>query len=150
MDISDLTANFSDLDALADAIEAIAPELRLPRPVELLGTGVRSTVMRDSSGQVYRVGRTPSVVNGYLHEVNLLPLIRNHLPVAIPEPRLLVRPSEQFPGGVMTYRGLPGHPISTDDANGENWRQLASELGGFLTALHQIPTNITKNMEFRP
>ena len=50
----------------------------------------------------------------------------------------------------MTYRELPGRAMSTNDANGENWQSLASELGGFLTALHRIPRNVTQELKFRP
>ncbi|MBT3995256.1 MAG: phosphotransferase [Chloroflexi bacterium] len=144
------TNNIHNAEALADDIEKTQSGIIIPRPVKHLGSGFRSTVIRDASGQVFRIGRTSNSVGGYKHEVKLLQFLRNQLPTAIPEPRLFAPRSEQFPGGVMTYRELPGHTLSTDVADEDSWGSLATELGEFLATLHQIPTTTLQELKPQP
>lgn len=144
------TSPHIDLDALANNIEAEAPGLQLHRPLTELGSGFRSIVVQDTSGTVYRIGKTASVAKGYRYETSLLPQISPYLPIAVPNARLVSDPSEVFAGGVISYPSLPGRPIKRSDATAQNWQQLASDVATFLAALHQIPVSSLTDLESRP
>jgi aminoglycoside phosphotransferase (APT) family kinase protein len=147
-----LTSNFSDIESLADEIEAIAPDSRLLRPVVSLGSGFRSTVLQDAGGTVYLLGRTASVAKGYRYEVALLPTIREYLPCAVPDPHVVSGPTEGFPGGILAYPGLGGCPMRWSDAGAgaDGREQLAGDLGRFLAALHRVPQKALAGLEKRP
>lgn len=148
--VSKLNSCNSNIENLANKIEAAIPGVRLPRPVVELNSGFSSIVMRDASDTVYLLGRTDSVAKNYRYEIALLPLILPHLPCAIPAPSVVAAPSKQFPGGVMAYSWLPGLPMRRVDADSDNSAQLADDLGHFLAALHQIPLSALVNLENRP
>ena len=90
------------------------------------------------------------MAKGYRYEVTLLPQIRSYLPVDVPNPRIVSGPSERFKGGIISYPCLPGRPINRSDATAPGWEQLASDMAGFLVALHQIPVSTLTDLESRP
>lgn len=141
---------FSDIEALADDIEGIAPCERLSRPVVQMGSGFRSIVIRDAGGTVYRLGRTRSVEKGYRFEVALLPLLRNFLPNSVPNPHMVSEPTKRFPGGILAYSGLNGRPMRQSDVDTDGREHLAGDLGRFLAALHRIPGKVIAGLEARP
>lgn len=72
-------------------------------------------------------------------EQRWLPALAPHLPVAIPEPVGLGKPSERFPSPWSVYRWLPGETppaeLIADDVT------LAAHLGDFLAALQRVPAD---------
>ena len=147
-----LTSNFSDIESLADEIEAIAPDSRLLRPVVSLGSGFRSTVLQDAGGTVYLLGRTASVAKGYRYEVALLPTIREYLPCAVPDPHVVSGPTEGFPGGILAYPGLGGCPMRWSDA-GAAPTAVSNSPGtwdGSWLHSHRVPQKALAGLEKRP
>jgi aminoglycoside phosphotransferase (APT) family kinase protein len=92
----------------------------------------------------FRLGEELSVRlpsgDGYAAQVDKehrwLPVLAPHLPLAIPEPVALGRPSCGYPWPWSIYRWIDGQPANR--ARIANLNQLAAELAGFLTALSAI------------
>jgi aminoglycoside phosphotransferase (APT) family kinase protein len=108
----------------------------------VLGTGFRSVAVATAEGQVFRIARNPAPAAGYIREQRLLPAIRPHLPVPIPDPQWVAGPSVAFPFGVMGYPLLPGAPLAPAALARGHAAWLAADLAAFLRALHQVPVSV--------
>jgi aminoglycoside phosphotransferase (APT) family kinase protein len=71
-------------------------------------------------------------------EDRCLPLLARHLPVAVPEPVALGRPSGAYPHPWSVRRWLPGDTLDT--TQGLDRIRFARDLGAALTALFAAPT----------
>src|SRR4051812_35619656 len=95
-------------DSLARSlIEAQFPELALAR-VELLGTGWDNTAFCVNGACVFRFPRRQFAVPFLENEMRLLPALALLVPLAIPNPRFVGRPTEAYPWPFAGYPLLPG------------------------------------------
>ncbi len=69
-------------------------------------------------------------------EQHWLPILAPALPVAIPRPLAIGRPTETYPWPWSIYAWIPGETATANQAH--EGIQLARALAGFLTALHRI------------
>jgi aminoglycoside 2''-phosphotransferase len=129
----------SDHRDIAARLSRTFPDLG---PVEIereLGTGFNSMAVQTTNGLVFRIARAPGVAERYVLERRVLPVIRDRLPVAIPEPRWVVERSEGFPFGVSGYPMLPGPPLTKETFDKRNAQPLAFDVAALLLAMHSIP-----------
>jgi aminoglycoside phosphotransferase (APT) family kinase protein len=126
-------------EALAEKLlaEQFSP---LPeRSLALLGEGWDYAVFLVDEKWVFRFPRRAIVLPGTELEIAKLPLLAPLLPVAIPEPEFVGRPSGDFPWPFYGARFLPGKepsPSLTEDAR----LTLALPLARVLRALHDPAT----------
>jgi len=99
--------------------------------------GTDHAIYRLGDGLAVRLPRIPSAVKQAAKEAEWLPRFAPQLPLAVPVQLAAGRPGEGYPFTWSVYEWLPGH-----DANGsiEDLVQAASDLAGFVTALHRIDT----------
>jgi aminoglycoside phosphotransferase (APT) family kinase protein len=69
-------------------------------------------------------------------EQRWLPILRNQLPIAIPNPVGKGEPGHGFPHAWSIYEWLPGHSATIDRV--ADRVRFAEDLGGFLNALYRI------------
>jgi aminoglycoside phosphotransferase (APT) family kinase protein len=92
----------------------------------------------------FRLGEELSVrlpsADGYTEQVakehRWLPVLAPRLPLPVPEPVALGRPTDEFPRPWSVYRWLPGSPAGA--GNVTDLVTFASDLAGFLAALQAI------------
>ena len=108
------------------------------RPLVRLDTGFGSVAVETADGVVFRVARYAGAEEGHELEARLLPLLRQWLPVAVPDPHLRAEPGVAFPFGAIGYRRLAGEPLSPGPA-GARLDLIAADLAGFLVTLHGLP-----------
>lgn len=111
------------------------------------GLAVRQVDFNGWDNSTFRLGddmkvRLPTAA-GYVFQVEKeyrwLPELQKFLPVEIPAPLALGRPNAHYPYPWSIYRWIDGETAAQAlDAGGP---ELATELAGFLIALHQIPTD---------
>jgi aminoglycoside phosphotransferase (APT) family kinase protein len=130
------------LPTLADfgpPLQACFPALGPITPRRVLGAGFRSVAIATAEGQDFRLARNAAAAAGYAKERRLLPALRPHLPLPIPDPQWVAGPSAAFPFGVIGYPLLPGRPLTPADLARGHRARLAADLAAFLRALHRVP-----------
>lgn len=132
-------ADFSDLDAVADALSVLGPQAEPIRPLAILGSGYYSFAVETASGFVFRLGCTEDVVERHEKEARLLPWLQRFLPVAIPQPRWRIAPCAEFPYGAIGYPKLAGRILTAEVRGAIDRGRLALDLARFMRALHAVP-----------
>lgn len=122
--------------AARELIGARHPELR-DAPVEPLATGWDNTVFRVGEEWIFRFPRRSLAVPGVEREIAVLPGLAGRLPLPIPRPEFVGRPSERFPWPFWGARMLPGTELAETGPAGDARTGVAADLGGFLAALHE-------------
>lgn len=118
---------------LAERLRERFPDL-VVEPLRQLDTGLGSTVVEASDGVVFRIARGARAAEGHRRELELLPQLRDRVPLEVPDLRWRIEPDEAFPYGAVGYRKLPGHPVPATGGTPE----LAVAVAGFLKALHWL------------
>ena len=132
-----------DLSTIASALQYAFPELAAITSLTILGEGFSSLVVETGAGSVFRFPRTPEAGTRYANEFQLLPLLKPHLPVAIPAPRWYRPAAAHFPFGLIGYPKLPGRPPDFADLLDSVLRPAyAAQMGAVLAALHRLPTGL--------
>jgi aminoglycoside phosphotransferase (APT) family kinase protein len=118
---------FSDLDSIM--------------PLHVLGSGFSSLVVETAGGIVFRIARNHRAASLHAKEARLLPQLKSHLPLPIPEPQWYAAPSDAFPFGVIGYHKLAGIPLRRGRLAPSSRWSIALRLASFLHALHGFPTS---------
>src|SRR5688500_4197233 len=124
---------------IEEGLRATFPELGPLSIRTVLGEGFRSIAVDTDAGLVFRVGKHAFATDGYAKESRLLPTLQSYLPLFIPNPRWYSGPCDRFPYGVTGYKKLPGEPLDPRHLPGGG-ALIAIDLGRFLAALHNLPT----------
>jgi aminoglycoside phosphotransferase (APT) family kinase protein len=119
-------------------VEAQFPSLA-PVRVQSFGAGWDNTAFVINDTYVFRFPRRQVAVSLIETEARLLPAIASRLPLPVPVPGFVGRPSERYPWPFAGYRMLPGHDGSAINPDDERRADAAVSLGRFLAALHAIP-----------
>jgi aminoglycoside phosphotransferase (APT) family kinase protein len=90
--------------------------------------------------QVFRFPRREAALPGVAREIALLAHLAALVPVPVPRPEWVGRPSERFPWPFFGGRLLPGRESSEAGLEAEARAALAEPLGRFLRALHSPAT----------
>ena len=111
------------------------PDLAL-ESVEPLGVGWDVTVYLVDDTWAVRFPRREVAVPTLLREIALLPALAPRLPLPVPVPQLLGRPTDDFP---WTFWGAPflrGRELAEAGLPDDARERLARDIGGFLRVLH--------------
>lgn len=119
-------------------IERQFPELA-PARVEPLGAGWDNSAFHVNARLVFRFPRRTIAVELLAAESRLLPALAPALPLAVPVPRFLGRPEEEFPWPFAGYAWLEGQTACRAALSGDARRRAAAPLGAFVAALHAFP-----------
>jgi aminoglycoside phosphotransferase (APT) family kinase protein len=122
-------------DKIADSLSKTFPELGQVDSVEVLGDGFRSLVVETPHGEVFKLARNWDGAAGYLKEREILPELRQRLPVPVPYPVWSDGPSQHFPFGVIGYPKIEGSPLCQAQ---EDDTLLACDVARFMLSLHSI------------
>lgn len=106
----------------------------------LLGEGWDNSVWVVEETWAFRFPRREIAIPGVEREIAVLPLLAPLLPVPIPEPRFVGRPSERFPWPFFGAALLAGSEPADADFTDEDRVELGSALGCFLRTLHARET----------
>ena len=111
------------------------PELR-KAPIRLLAAGWDNVVYLVDGRWAFRFPRRAIAVAGVEREISTLPRIAPNLPLPIPEPAYVGRPSGDFPWPWFGAPFLPGTELAVAAIPEDDRAPLAATLGAFLAALH--------------
>ena len=111
------------------------PELR-DAPIRLLAAGWDNIVYLVDDRWAFRFPRRAVAVAGVEREISTLPRIAPNLPLPIPEPRHVGRPSGDYPWPWFGTPFLPGVELAAAGIPDDRRGPLATTLGAFLAALH--------------
>jgi aminoglycoside phosphotransferase (APT) family kinase protein len=117
-------------------IGAQFPQVELAS-LRLLGEGWDNTVWLADGRWAFRFPRRAVAIPGFERELAALPALAPRLPVPVPDPVFVGRPTDAFPWPWFGARHLPGaEPLGLDAAAR---RGLARPFARFLRALHSAP-----------
>lgn len=121
-----------------ELLQACFPDLPVERYVRL-GEGWDSVALLVNDQDVFRFAKRPDVAVRQGREAELLPLLADRLPLAIPRyTRTWSDPA--WPGKrIVGYRLIPGEQLMPDRARPEHRAAQAAQLGAFVSALHAVP-----------
>ena len=108
------------------------------RSLRLLGAGWDNTVWLVDEKWVFRFPRRQMVIPGLANEMNYLPILAPLLPLRVPEPTLLGRPTESFAWPFYGAPFLPGRELAEAELDDERRASLGRPLGEFLRTLHSL------------
>ncbi|HEX6909128.1 MAG TPA: phosphotransferase [Longimicrobium sp.] len=107
--------------------------------IQPYGSGWDNTAFLVDGDVVFRFPRKQSTVELLARETRVLPRLAGRLPLAVPHPRWVGRPTERFPWMFAGYRRLAGVTADAAAPSDEERMAAAEPLGAFLAALHAIP-----------
>ena len=106
--------------------------------LRLLGAGWDTTVWLVDGEWTFRFPRRAMVIRGLETEIALLPTLAPLLPLAIPVPTLIGRPSDLFAWPFYGAPFLPGRELADAVLDDESRSRLGRPLGEFLRTLHSL------------
>lgn len=121
-----------------ELIAAQFPDL-VPKRLEVLGVGWDNIAYLVDGEYVFRFPRRTMGAELMESECRVLPALAARLPLPIPEPRWISKPTESYPWTFAGYRRLAGRTACRAALDDEERARLAAPLGEFLRALHSIP-----------
>src|SRR6476620_4245663 len=104
--------------------------------VRALGQGWDMTVWLVDELWVFRFPRRETVIRGLLDEIALLPQLTSLLPLPIPVPTYIGRPSDEFHWPFYGAPFLPGRELADASLDDGERAALGQPLGEFLRALN--------------
>jgi aminoglycoside phosphotransferase (APT) family kinase protein len=132
-----------DPDLAQHLIETQFPHLR-PVSVRSLAAGWDNTVHLVNGSFIFRFPRRKIAVPLIESEVALLPWLRSQLPLEVPVPAFVGRPSPQYPWPFAGHGMVPGRPLPAARLSLGDRTALARPLAQFLAALHSISADAAR------
>ncbi len=111
------------------------PELTVER-LRLLAEGWDNTVWLVNDRLVFRFPRRAIALPGVEREIAILPSLATRLPVAVPVPDFIGRPTDAYPWPFFGAQLIPGNELAGASLTDAARAALAPALGRFLRALH--------------
>ena len=121
-----------DVALVAELIREQLPQYA-GRPLRHLASGWDNVVVRLGPDLLVRLPRREVAVSLIEREQQWLPVLARRLPMPVPEPVHVGRPSPRFPWPWSIAPWIPGESADVSDLQGEEALRLAA----FLKALHQ-------------
>jgi aminoglycoside phosphotransferase (APT) family kinase protein len=122
-------------DRARTLIEAQFPELA-GSTVEAVAAGWDNIVYLADGRWAFRFPRRAIAIPGVEREIATLPRLAAHLPIPVPEPRFIGRPTGEYPWPWFGAPWLPGVELAEAVLADAARAEVAAALGGFLRALH--------------
>jgi aminoglycoside phosphotransferase (APT) family kinase protein len=113
------------------------PELE-PRELRLIGEGWDTMVWLVDGRWVFRFPRRTMVIPGLENEMRYLPGLSDRLPLAIPRPTYLGKPTDAYAWPFYGAPFLPGRELADAAPDDDLRLRLGRPLGEFLRALHSV------------
>ena len=130
-----------DADLAGRLIAEQFPELELGS-LRLLGEGWDTSVWLVDDEWAFRFPRRQYVIAGFENEMAVLPRLAPLLPLPIPNPTLLGRPSDAFRWPFYGARFLPGRELADAGLDEGEQARLAEPLANFLRSLHSLELDV--------
>ena len=111
------------------------PDLAL-ESIEPLGVGWDVTVYLVDGTWAVRFPRREVAVPLLLREIALLPALAPRLPLPVPVPQLVGRPTDAYPWAFWGARAVPGVELADSGLSDEERSPAARDVGAFLAVLH--------------
>jgi aminoglycoside phosphotransferase (APT) family kinase protein len=111
------------------------PELPMLE-LRLLAEGWDNAVWLVNGELIFRFPRRAIAIPGVEREIAVLPELAPLLPIAIPAPTFIGRPSDAFPWPFFGARLIPGGEAAERRLGEDELHAVARPLGAFLRALH--------------
>ncbi|MDQ3777860.1 MAG: phosphotransferase [Actinomycetota bacterium] len=108
------------------------------RSLRLLGEGWDNVVWLVDGAWVFRFPRRTMVVAGLENEIEYLPRLAPLLPLPVPVPTLIGRPSPEFRWPFYGAPFLPGVELAEAELDEDDRVWLGRPLGAFLRTLHAL------------
>lgn len=124
-------------EALARRLLGQFPELA-PETLRLLGYGWDYTIWVVDERYAFRFPRRQVGIPGTEREIAVLPKLAGLLPVPVPAPLFVGRPTDEYPWPFFGSVLSPGREIAEAGLDDEGRLAVALELAGFLRALHAV------------
>jgi aminoglycoside phosphotransferase (APT) family kinase protein len=124
-------------EALARRLLAQFPDLQVDA-LRLLGYGWDYTIWVAEEALAFRFPRREIVVPGAEREIAVLPTLAPLLPAAVPEPRYVGRPTDEYPWPFFGSPLLPGSEPAALALDADDRLGVALELAAFLRSLHRV------------
>jgi aminoglycoside phosphotransferase (APT) family kinase protein len=105
-------------------------------PVTVLATGWDNTAFAVDGQWLFRFPRRQVAVPGVRREITVLPRLAAALPLPIPDPRFVGRPSARYPWPFFGARLLPGAELADSGLPDSGRAKAAASVGRFLRVLH--------------
>lgn len=123
------------------AKEIINDQFPKLNPVEIhqVGEGWDNFIFLVNQAFIFRFPRREIAVPLLKNEINILPFLSTHLPIAIPKPIYIGKPSDKFPWPFVGYTYIKGVPAGEAQLNENQRIALAKPIAHFLKTLHEIP-----------
>ncbi|MFC4059662.1 phosphotransferase [Planomonospora corallina] len=142
-------------EAEHEVLEAEAAELvgtRFPdlrgAPVRSLATGWDNTVHLVGERWVFRFPRRAVALPGVEREIAVLPVLAPRLPLALPVPDRVGRPSGAYPWPFWGAELIAGEELAEAELDGAARVRAATGIGAFLRALHD--PDLARELAGRP
>jgi aminoglycoside phosphotransferase (APT) family kinase protein len=110
------------------------------RSLRLLATGWDNAVFLVDGKWAFRFPRRELAVPLVEREVAVLPKLESLVPLPIPVPRFVGRPSGSYPWPFLGAEHLPGRELGSISLDDSREREIAAGLARFLRALHSGET----------
>ena len=127
-----------DADLARSLIEAQFPALA-PASVVATGVGWDNTAFLVNDAVIFRFPRRGIAAPLIEAEARLLPAVAPRLPLAVPRPAFIGRPTDAYPYPFAGHVLIPGRTACAAALGDEPRSALAGPLGAFLAALHAFP-----------
>ena len=115
------------------------PDLAIER-CRLLGAGWDSVAVEVNQRLIFRFPKRPDVEPQYLVERRLLPVLVGALPLPIPDATFFWPGGTAYPHPIIGHHLIDGRQLDAEHLTPAHADGIARQLGQFLSALHQFPT----------
>ena len=112
----------------------------------IIGQGFSSQVVETESGNIIKIPKNQEAADRLALEARLLPSLVSRLPVPVPRPEERFPPGPDFPFGAISYVKLSGRPLKPIHLEKAGNQRLIQETAAFLTALHQLPLSLARQI----
>ena len=112
------------------------------KEISFLGAGWDNTAYLINRQWIFRFPRRQIAAPLLEAEIAILPQLALKLPLPIPTPIFVGKPSQSFPWPFAGYRVVPGTTACGANLSEEERVELAVPIATFLKQLHAIPTSI--------
>jgi aminoglycoside 2''-phosphotransferase len=129
-----------------EAINLAFPTLIIGR-IDRLGEGWDSDVWEVNQTLVFRFPKRDDVVPWLQREIALLPELAPRLPLPIPRFTYVWPGKGRWPRPFVGYAKLEGVPFPDPPELPAGWKQMAAQLGAFVSALHAFPVERAAELE---
>jgi aminoglycoside phosphotransferase (APT) family kinase protein len=109
-----------------------------PESLEVLGHGWDYTIWVADGTYAFRFPRRQVVVPGTEREIAILPRLAPLLPLPVPAPVFVGRPTDEYPWPFFGSDFLHGRELAEAGLDGDGRLAVALELASFLHALHSV------------